>query len=953
MALLGESSFLGSSSSTVEMQEALRPHLGKLLPRILRACHDPNKQTRDQMTSLWNGLTGGGADARQAISQHLLSTLDTLIADDTNKLWRARVGACGALAEIIVGRSWRDLGGGGPVLDDDLDMKGAVSAGVRILRLWRATMRSLDDVRGAVRDSGETLGRAVRALTIRLCDPASAEKSTAGTKRAREEIVGFEKDASAAAATALRYLIKHGLNQPCAEATGLCLSTLVEVVGIVRPKILEPILPDLLRSLLLAMSGLEPAALNYLQLRTTDQEGLERARLQLSQSGPLATAVNKLLEMLPKVGPETQRAVVPELDSALRMSAGFATRAAVADSVATLCSICPEAFAFPGTSSGNPSVRLLRALYFASERERGPAAKDKMVHALGGLAAVCPASSVRSLALRACQRYCKSTGNNEDPASRRSAAAAIRTMTIRASHHFSGGKSGDVYGRKILPVSYIGRKDSDKKIASLWQEVWEEGKSSSIDPGDGDSFGTRLEEIILPYLVEECVQALNDVSWARRVAGANALLELSDLGILSPVPRSTGSSSISTLTMKRAQYRSKASSTALRQCLQVLIKPRIWSGKAEVMKAAVGIASQWINAEASDSKDESILYGWDDSLAGNLCPWKPVSISSAHSDDLFVGDSWFRSASKSNEMESAEEGADDDATATPEPMVIEVQDEPKIDFEDCDNALAEATEDNGESGQDSNGTETVQAPLSFSGFCRFVLSQALKKSQTISDEYLPYKVASFKGLGKILKSTPSSSAGVRPQMYAILSADLLSVAVQNSDSKEVEPPVALAGALDCLAACFWDGIGSTEDSSSPEINAGELVGTLVSCGTKQPAWTVREASALCLAELASRLSSDKLRQHKVISDMMTCAANAQQDRKFWRVRHAGLKVLEALVMRVGRSTEKSDQEKRLVLEAILPFKEELLRLLRTSLRDSEAKVTALSTEILTGMAWWP
>jgi len=58
-------------------------------------------------------------------------------------------------------------------------------------------------------------------------------------------------------------------------------------------------------------------------------------------------------------------------------------------------------------------------------------------------------------------------------------------------------------------------------------------------------------------------------------------------------------------------------------------------------------------------------------------------------------------------------------------------------------------------------------------------------------------------------------------------------------------------------------------------------------------------------------------------------------------------------MRVGRSTEKSDQEKRLVLEAILPFKEELLRLLRTSLRDSEAKVTALSTEILTGMAWWP
>jgi len=949
IALLGESSFLGNGSGTQEMQEALRPHLTKLLPRILRACHDPNKQTREQMKSLYNGLTGGGAEARQAITQHLLSTIDTLIDNDANKLWRARVGACGALAEIIVGRDWQSLGGGGPVLDDDLDVKGYVPAGVRLLRLWRATIRSLDDVRGAVRDSAETLGRGVRALTIRLCDPMASEKSS-GTKRAREEMLSLERDASAAAATALRYLVRHGLNQNCAEATGLCLSTLVEVVGIVRPTILEPILPDLLRSLLLAMSGLEPNALNYLQLRTTDQEGLERARLQLSQSGPLASAVNKLLEMLPKVAVSTQQAVVPELDTALRMSAGFATRAAVADSVASLCSTCPAAFEFPGASSGNPSVRLLRALYYASERERGPAAKDKMVHAVGVLAAVCPASSVRSLALRACDRYARSTGNNEDPTSRKSSAATIRAITLRASQHFSGGKRGDIFGTRILPVAYIGRKDADKKIASIWEEVWEEGKGSAIDVGEGENFGSRLEEMILPYLVTECIGALRDVSWARRVSGANALQDLSDLNVLAPIPRSTAMSQISTLEKKRAQSRAKASSSALYQCLEVLTKPRIWTGKADVMKAATSIASKWVGAEASPDKNEDLLYGWDDD-SQSACPWKPILLSPSWNEDLFLSDSWF-AASSGTDM------AIDDTTnvASPqhEPATIEteVEDGEGINFDKCDVGLADTAPADTAQG-DWDNSSSLQAPLTFVGFCKFALGQAVQKSQTVSDAYLPYKVAAFKGLASLLKSTPPQSFA-RPQIFTFLSSDLLRIAVDKPEYGDPAPPVAVAGSLDCLAACFWEGMGSESGLGSDiPIHGIDLVDRLLSCGIKQPAWTVREASSLCLAELATKLSSANLRHHRVVSDMMTCATNAQKDRKFWRVRLAGLKILESLAERAGKSTEKSDKERQLMLESILPFKEELIGILRKTLTDSEVKVTALATKVLTKVSWWP
>jgi proteasome component ECM29 len=77
----------------MEFRSVLRPHLGKLIPRILRGCHDPNKQTKEQMISLWKGLTGGGADGRQAISQYLTTTFDSLIQECSSKLWRARVGA--------------------------------------------------------------------------------------------------------------------------------------------------------------------------------------------------------------------------------------------------------------------------------------------------------------------------------------------------------------------------------------------------------------------------------------------------------------------------------------------------------------------------------------------------------------------------------------------------------------------------------------------------------------------------------------------------------------------------------------------------------------------------------------------------------------------------------------------------------------------------------------------
>lgn len=79
-------------------------------------------------------------------------------------------------------------------------------------------------------------------------------------------------------------------------------------------------------------------------------------------------------------------------------------------------------------------------------------------------------------------------------------------------------------------------------------------------------------------------------------------------------------------------------------------------------------------------------------------------------------------------------------------------------------------------------------------------------------------------------------------------------------------------------------------------------------------------------------------------------------------RLAGLELLQALVDQAGRGPSRGGEilppderyrEKQLVLEALLPHKEEMVKLAKKTLGDSEAKVTALASNILSSMSWWP
>jgi proteasome component ECM29 len=994
--LLGDT----SGNNIHEVRIALRPHLSKLVPRLLRACNDPNKQTREQIGALWLSLTGGGAEGRSLITEHFLSTADTLIQDASSKLWRARAGACGALSDVVVGRSWGDLGGGASKTLDDVQFADRESsAGVRLLLLWRVTMRALDDVRTNVRESGESLARSVSSLTTRLCNPDA--DLLPGESQA-------QRDASSKAATAtiLAWLVQYGLNQPCAEATGACISCLLGIIDVARPSTLAPVLPELIGSLTQAISGLEPAALNYLQVRAAGASGgsndatnnqgdrLERLRLQLAQSGPISVALTKCIDMARYVPLECQHQIIPQLDTALRCGAGFATRAAAADAVTTLVSTCSEAFKFPGSTLTNPTVRLLRALYYASERERGAMARDRMTHALGSVAGIAPGSSVRGLAIKMCDKYSRATGSNDDPAARLAVAAGLRAIAVRATSQFAEGGVNDIWRRKVLPIAFLGLREDNPKIVALWSDVWEEGgaisnKSSVLGSSskDSSSHGHTLEEKLLPYLVDSCVAALNDVSWSRRRASCAALTEMASKGILAPGPRTSSGDAPDA---SRAERRSNASCRAITAAVRVLRKGRIWEGKQQLANALDKMVCQWMIAPMLNSSKASHILGWDG--AEGQCPWAPFLFGGS-SNDLFAGDDWFLKAGK-DEVEVLEDepvqmdlDKPNEAPANVDEIMEAADGVQDMDKDGPLNEESDAIEET------ITGTATQEAPeqprsVMFVGLLRLLLEQALlsNSGMAASSGVLPFKAALLQALASVLTAHRSllpngavkgteieddlklSFTTVAPRFFAVVSQE------GNGDGAKF-PALIVARTFDCFSSVLYKNFDfdvKAEEGVSECTDMSRLCQVILdNSGTKQAAWTVRESTSRFAASLATNVNVSALRRLTTIKAFVDCSGQALNDRKFWKVRKAGLQILLSLAQRYsqpgaghkrhfsalsGGEPQKSDDsenESRLILEALLPQKEKILKLVRKSLQDDESQVTSVATEVLNAMASWP
>jgi proteasome component ECM29 len=395
-----------------------------------------------------------------------------------------------------------------------------------------------------------------------------------------------------------------------------------------------------------------------------------------------------------------------------------------------------------------------------------------------------------------------------------------------------------------------------------------------------------------------------------------------------------------------------------------MVRPRVWAGKANVVKAAVQIAAQWVIV---CSENDPVVVGWDQ--AYETCPWIPICVSRANfGRDLFSGDHWFEPRNPEKESPDmdyvppdSEQGGNGDVE------MDDTEDEAKIDFEECDNILASDVET-----EERPSSDDVAQPLMFSGLCKALLEQSFPSQSSQSsatDDILPYRAASLAGLAALLQVVNNipemndSLVGHQIAVYRMIAPTMLAVIdaekQANATEQKAHPPLIIARSIDCLSCAMWKGIGS----SSSEEDVLLLSETLRAAGGS-PAWTVRESSVNGAANLASKCSVEALRNHRTLDMLLESSKRALGDRKFWRVRCAGLQLLLSLVQRAGErgaafsmvktaSSDTHQQAEQLALEALLPYKETILRLARSNLTDSESKVTTLASEVCSTMAWWP
>jgi proteasome component ECM29 len=405
-----------------------------------------------------------------------------------------------------------------------------------------------------------------------------------------------------------------------------------------------------------------------------------------------------------------------------------------------------------------------------------------------------------------------------------------------------------------------------------------------------------------------------------------------------------------------------------------MIRPRVWAGKADVVKAAVRIAGQWVIV---CRENDPVALGWE--MTDGTCPWIPICVSRASfGRDLFAGDCWFERRNPetdSSDMECVT--SDSKLVGNGDVETDDTEEEAKIDFEECDNILASDVET-----EECWSSDDVVQSLMFSGLCKALLEQSFPSQSSQSaatDDVLPYRAASLAGLAELLQvlngilDMDDSLVQHQIALYRMIAPTMIDVIDAEEQAKVTEqkthPPLIISRSIDCLCCAMWKGIGSSSFSSSSSSSSSSseevllLSETLRAAGGSS-AWTVRESSVNGAASLTSKCSVQALRNHRTVDVLLESSKRALGDRKFWRVRYAGLQLLLSLVKRSGEcgasfsmlktiSNGSHQEAEQLALEALLPYKETILRLARSNLTDSESRVKALASEVCSAIAWWP
>ncbi|KAL1208896.1 hypothetical protein V5N11_010573 [Cardamine amara subsp. amara] len=449
----------GFSKIAKQAGDALRPHLRLLIPRLIRYQYDPDKNVQDAMAHIWKALI---QDPKKAVDEHLNYIFDDLLVQCGSRLWRSREASCLALADIIQGRKFDQVG-------------------EHLKKLWIAAFRAMDDIKETVRNAGDKLCRAVTSLTIRICDVTLTELT----------------DARQAMDIVLPFLLSEGIMSKVSSVRKASIGVVMKLAkgaGVA----LRPHLSDLVCCMLESLSSLEDQGLNYVELHAAnigiETEKLENLRISISKGSPMWETLDLCINI---VDIESLDQLIPRLTQLVRGSVGLNTRVGVASFISFLVQkVGTEIKPFTGM--------LLRLLFPVAKEEKSSAAKRAFSSACGIVLKYSSPSQAQSLIEETAALH------SGDRSSQIACASLFKSFSSTASDIMSG------YQSAIVPAIFISRFEDDKQISSLFEEVWED-----ITSGERVTLQLFLQEI-----VNHICESITSSSWASKKKSGRAICKL-------------------------------------------------------------------------------------------------------------------------------------------------------------------------------------------------------------------------------------------------------------------------------------------------------------------------------------------------------------------------------------------------------------------------------------------
>ncbi len=310
-------------------------------------------------------------------------------------------------------------------------------------------------------------------------------------------------NASKAADILLHWIMKKGLCSSCEASRLFSVDTLHRAVLVCKREILCPLLHELIPILIEAMSVMEPAALQYMQLHASagshladslDPEKLEKIRLSVARAGPLQAVLDVCYKHLTgKHSRQPVEKLVPRLEALIREGVGLATRSAAAFLVLTLCNITPTAMASVGH-------RLLPTLVNVQLMETSLTLKSTYASAVAAVARLSSAPRVQKLVRRLAVLFRESDPSLESR-KRSSLAVLLKSICSQADEALCENLSLDnctsngeessammtstsaVGWELVLPLVCLFRRETSADISVPMEDCWVMGTTALMERG--------------------------------------------------------------------------------------------------------------------------------------------------------------------------------------------------------------------------------------------------------------------------------------------------------------------------------------------------------------------------------------------------------------------------------------------------------------------------------------